>query len=214
MSPLYTLRGLATPYTSVSIRTILQPVVLASLAAPPHATHDTHTSPLWSLTPTSTLLLHCSFLFPRPSTWSLPLHLDSQEGPFPPAALFLASSWSLLPTFVIACEGRAKSLPQKWHLVSFWGTLSQQLLDLNLKKTGLDVKLGNVKRSISLLIFWVLPAGEKKKLKFKYFRTKLIRMKLPAPGISSLLWTSITVSYTVQTHVSLRPLWHLAAEKG
>lgn len=61
-----------------------------------------------------------------------------------------------------ACEGQAKSLPQKRHLVSFWGTLSQQLVDLNLKKMGLDVKLGNVKQPISLLIFWVLLAEEKK----------------------------------------------------
>lgn len=85
-------------------------MVLASVAAPPHATHDTHTSPRWSLPATSTLLLHCSFLFLRPSTWFLPLHLNSQEGPFPPAALFLASSWSPLPTFVIA-----------WHIdQTFW----------------------------------------------------------------------------------------------
>lgn len=73
-------------------------------------------------------------------------------------------------------------------LASFWGTLSLQLLDLRLKKTRLDFKLGDIEGPTSLLVFWVIPARE------LFFQFRRVRMKFPAPGLLSLFWTSVTLS--------------------
>lgn len=60
------------------------------------------------------------------------------------------------------------------------------LLYLRLKKNRMDFELGNHKWPISLLVFWVLPAEENFSVQV-CFKIKLIRMKLLAPGLLSLL---------------------------
>lgn len=89
-------------------------------------------------------------------------------------------------------KGQLRSLPQKWYLVSFRGIFSLQLLDLRLKKTRLDFKLGNDKWPTSLLVVWVLPAGEKNKL-IQAFQNKAIQNEVASSRAFVFLGASITL---------------------